>query len=269
MAWKRTSSTDAPPEHRSQQGAGSTDYWALLLFAFSAARLFTVRGDIISAITLPLATTLLTVGALSGGGESDILCQLAPLAEIAWTTQNLFQLPSYRHISDMHPATFAFADYMAQMVPYYLLSWALSSSGALPTYLAIVGVSPMAFGIACLAVLVSFCVFAMARHALKYLPSTPSERRNGAAPSPIAASETFVPGEAGESGLESLTPREHDVFVLFAAGYSRSYIAKVLCISPETVKVHTRHIYSKLGISSKDELIALAHEEQAEAEACG
>ena len=48
------------------------------------------------------------------------------------------------------------------------------------------------------------------------------------------------------------------MFDLIAAGYSRNYIGKVLFISPDTVKVHAKHIYAKLGFSSKDDLIAFA-----------
>ena len=40
-------------------------------------------------------------------------------------------------------------------------------------------------------------------------------------------------------------------------GYNHTYIAKKLYISENTVRTHVRHIYGKLGISSREELIDL------------
>lgn len=53
-----------------------------------------------------------------------------------------------------------------------------------------------------------------------------------------------------------LSPREQEVFVLFAQGYSANHIADNLTVSPHTVKTHIKRIYAKLGVHSKDELIA-------------
>ncbi|MDE8702818.1 helix-turn-helix transcriptional regulator [Adlercreutzia equolifaciens] len=54
-----------------------------------------------------------------------------------------------------------------------------------------------------------------------------------------------------------LTPREQDVLKLLAVGRSGTYIAETLCISPDTVKGHTRRIYAKLDVHSKQELLDL------------
>ena len=50
---------------------------------------------------------------------------------------------------------------------------------------------------------------------------------------------------------------------MLAEGYSRPYIAKMLYISVDTVKVHVKHIYAKLGIGSQDDLIRIARGEAA------
>lgn len=54
-----------------------------------------------------------------------------------------------------------------------------------------------------------------------------------------------------------LTPREAEVAELAARGYSAPAIAGNLLISENTVKVHMRHIYEKLDLHSKQELIRL------------
>lgn len=54
-----------------------------------------------------------------------------------------------------------------------------------------------------------------------------------------------------------LTPREQEISVELAKGKDRQSIAAKLFISEGTVKVHTRNLYQKLDVHSKQELIAL------------
>lgn len=54
-----------------------------------------------------------------------------------------------------------------------------------------------------------------------------------------------------------LSPRESEVFLLLARGRNREHIEEQLVISRNTVKAHVKHIYSKLGIHSQQELIDL------------
>jgi DNA-binding NarL/FixJ family response regulator len=55
---------------------------------------------------------------------------------------------------------------------------------------------------------------------------------------------------------ESLTPRELDVLEELKRGASNRQIAERLFISESTVKVHLRHIYEKLGVRTRTELLA-------------
>lgn len=54
-----------------------------------------------------------------------------------------------------------------------------------------------------------------------------------------------------------LSPREADVLVYLARGYGSPYIAQVLAISENTVRTHVRHIYEKMGVTSRPMLISL------------
>lgn len=54
-----------------------------------------------------------------------------------------------------------------------------------------------------------------------------------------------------------LTPRETEVFALLARGRSVPYIRDELIISRETAATHAKHIYAKLGVHSRQELINL------------
>lgn len=55
----------------------------------------------------------------------------------------------------------------------------------------------------------------------------------------------------------ALSPRESEVLYYLGRGYNHTYIARKLYISENTVRTHVRHIYGKLGISSREELIDL------------
>ena len=57
------------------------------------------------------------------------------------------------------------------------------------------------------------------------------------------------------SGWESLTPTERDVVRLVAEGLANKDIATRLFISPRTVQTHLTHVYTKLGLTSRVQLV--------------
>lgn len=57
------------------------------------------------------------------------------------------------------------------------------------------------------------------------------------------------------SGWESLTPAELDVVGLVTKGLGNKDIAARLFLSPRTVQAHLTHVYTKLGITSRFQLI--------------
>jgi DNA-binding NarL/FixJ family response regulator len=59
--------------------------------------------------------------------------------------------------------------------------------------------------------------------------------------------------------LASLTPREKEVFVLVATGYSNTEIASQLYIGDESVKTHVSRILSKLGLRDRVHAVVYAH----------
>lgn len=68
------------------------------------------------------------------------------------------------------------------------------------------------------------------------------------------ASEDVLRGLARE---HALTQREAEIFELLAKGRSLPFIADQLFVTTGTVKTHTMHIYRKLDISNRQELIDL------------
>ena len=57
-----------------------------------------------------------------------------------------------------------------------------------------------------------------------------------------------------------LSRREMDVFRCLAMGYDATATAKRLQVSWNTVRTHTRNVYAKLGVHSRQELIDLVDE---------
>lgn len=66
--------------------------------------------------------------------------------------------------------------------------------------------------------------------------------------------------QANRALIEPLTERELEVLALLAAGMSNREIADHLVLSVGTVKVHTRHIYQKLGVNSRTQAVVRAAE---------
>lgn len=72
----------------------------------------------------------------------------------------------------------------------------------------------------------------------------------------ITESGTADPQEA----FPELTPREHEVLELIARGLKNDEISNQLFISPNTVRNHINHIFSKLQVNSRSKAIVLARE---------
>jgi len=77
---------------------------------------------------------------------------------------------------------------------------------------------------------------------------------------------TIVPMETREPAppafpaiLDPLTPRERDVAVLLADGFTYKEIALSLGISPHTVNTHVKAVLRKLKVSGSRRLAAMIH----------
>lgn len=63
-----------------------------------------------------------------------------------------------------------------------------------------------------------------------------------------------------QQAVQSLTAREHELFLLIAQGYSNPEIASNLFLSEATVKTHVGHILSKLGARDRVQIVVIAYE---------
>ncbi len=82
----------------------------------------------------------------------------------------------------------------------------------------------------------------------------PAETAPAAEPNPSAWQEELCRQVVGDLDVSS---RELEVMLLAYRGYSSPNIARQLSVSESTVKTHLTHLYRKLGIHSRQDLIAL------------
>ena len=64
-----------------------------------------------------------------------------------------------------------------------------------------------------------------------------------------------------DSAAETLTTREREVLKLLAGGLTQAQIAAQLFISPKTVAGHIQRVLTKLGVHSRAQAVARAHEQ--------
>lgn len=78
---------------------------------------------------------------------------------------------------------------------------------------------------------------------------------------PEIAEKLLAQIDADKKPHELLSNREFEVFKLFAAGKTTSYIAETLSLAPTTISTHRSRIMEKLQLSNNSELTryALAH----------
>ena len=65
------------------------------------------------------------------------------------------------------------------------------------------------------------------------------------------------PRRAPRGGTALLSPREREILVLLAEGFSGAEIAKRLFLSTETVRTHVRNAVQKLGCRTRTQAVAL------------
>jgi DNA-binding CsgD family transcriptional regulator len=76
----------------------------------------------------------------------------------------------------------------------------------------------------------------------------------------IAQMQGPAPSEVDMSVIESLTPREREIFALLPGGLSNIELGRTLGISPGTAKIHVERILNKLGVKDRTQAAVKAVE---------
>ncbi|WP_116200551.1 response regulator [Amycolatopsis circi] len=79
------------------------------------------------------------------------------------------------------------------------------------------------------------------------------------APRLVDALAPALPARAQAPGLDRLTAREREVFLLMAAGFSNTDIGEQLYVGEQTVKTHVSRVLAKLGLRDRVHAVRFAH----------
>jgi DNA-binding NarL/FixJ family response regulator len=67
-------------------------------------------------------------------------------------------------------------------------------------------------------------------------------------------------GKSRSADAAALTEREREILGMLAAGLDQNAIARELIISPKTVATHIQRILTKIGVGSRAQAVAYAHQ---------
>lgn len=181
-----------------------------------------------------------------------------PVGNIAFELMLLFGTVLFALVTNQSPArtfmvgrmTLALSDLAGSFLGEYLASLGNASVTVQVASVCLFASSELLLA----ALVVSY--FANRRGKLRAEAATSEEDRPVPQAPPAPSRAALLDGIAERFGLSE---RERDVFVLLAEGRSSARIQEDLCIAAGTVNYHTRNIYQKLGVHSRQEVIDLVH----------
>lgn len=109
-------------------------------------------------------------------------------------------------------------------------------------------IDPSLGSLICVCLLIGFLVFAITASLFDSISRSSEQEDSVSIPESLSNSMSEHYG---------LTPREQDVLLLLFQGRTYTSIGHKLFISKSTVKTHANHIYAKIGVNSRDELLDL------------
>lgn len=239
-------------------GAGTTD----ARLTFSSLTLVVI-GFVIAAILmrtflrvkdslygfLPV-TPLIFVGLIfipfAAGGSTALGVMAPTILWLCWIFTSSFQLSGLKETFGMSEARLSFSE-KAVLMAGWTLGMLMSNS-----VISLTGLDP-------LALMASYGALVWATYTSF---RTVYNRREDAFISQLESQRTKRDARVFDelTSRYGLTKREREVMEMLASGYTRPYICKTLSISDGTARAHAFHVYQKLGVHKKDDLLKLVRD---------
>lgn len=181
----------------------------------------------------------------------------ASLCWTCWISTSCFQISGLKEAFGMNEARLCFSE-KAVLLTGWLVGLVATNSTPLPVSLA----SGMDTAMQ-ISALLSYSVVLWATYASFHtVYSRREDELIGRLETSRAKHREQVYETLGNRG--SLTKREVEVMRMLAQGFTRPHICRELGISDGTARAHAFHVYQKLGVHKKDDLLELVREVEAE-----
>ncbi len=234
---------------------------AFTLVVLAASAVTALRSDEPPCTMLPalilVACWTLCLPFLRAGNMACMFPSLFSAIWLSWQTLSSVQLSDLKVQFGLSELDISFIDKMAIAVTIL--------SGTLACRLIEMGfgVSTLPVGLVETLLPMAFCGLAItASFSLAQLVSVHQENtfQGRIARASAERERDLLAGIASEFGLSA---REHEVFAMLAQGHTSAFIAESVGITAGTAKAHVAHIYQKLGVHSKDEMLELVEDRAA------
>lgn len=235
---------------------------AFTLVALGVAIFATLHLGVPPYTTLP-AITLVAMGTLClphvRGGAAGMMPSLLAGIWIAWQTFSSVQLSELKERLGFSELAITLADKVAIGIA------ALLGSATRAGFDVVLGWNGLPAGTEAVGLalfMTSFALVLASTLALARLVGTQQEDsfKSRAAQTNAEREEQLFATIASEYGL---SPREREVFEVLAQGYTSAFAADETGITHGTVKAHVAHIYRKLDVHNRDELLKLVEDQEA------
>ena len=235
---------------------------AFTLVALAVAIFATLHLGVPPYTTLP-AITLVAMGTLClphvRGGAAGMMPSLLAGIWIAWQTFSSVQLSELKERLGFSELAITLADKVAIGIAALLGS---AARAGLDVVLGWDGLPAGTEAVGLALFMTSFALVLASTLALARLVGTQQEDsfKSRAAQTNAEREEQLFATIASEYGL---SPREREVFEVLAQGYTSAFAADETGITHGTVKAHVAHIYRKLDVHNRDELLKLVEDQEA------
>lgn len=240
-------------------------YAAVIVLLFASTLVFILKSErryFVSAYALPLILLCAILVPFASLFAQSPVQMFVSVGEICFEVLLFTLMVVYAYFFKISPVS-AYCVGRISMAGLSMIGWLAGdylSARNLVTESSSAGLVLTLLGAESLAIIILAAFIISKSLEIKRSDDAPSESEDGPAPTQPTIEHLYRERCEALRETYGLSEREVDVLVLLARGYSSAAIQESLHIAAGTVNSHTRNIYQKLGIHSKNEIFTLLEE---------